>query len=181
MNVDRDVAERDDADELRGAIEHGQAADLIALHELHGFVDFLVFEDGNRAGRHGVANEGGFGIATVGDDLEDDVAVGEHADDLFVFEHGHDADVVESHEAGGLDYGGVGSDEARPFGHHLADFHERRTYVGEVGIAMGRTPVRRQGWAGAVQKGQIRGTKKSERTKIRTVRGAPTRRKSTKR
>ena len=74
---------------------------------------------------------------------------GSYLDHQFVYPLGlraygsyrHDADIVQSHQSGRLNHGGLWCDRARLIRHHFADFHRSRSYAGARRSAMGRRPA----------------------------------------
>jgi hypothetical protein len=122
---EREIAERYDADETLLAVNDRQAANLLVAHVLeHGF-DALVDEAVENARRHRIARRLGPHVAALGDDAHDDVAIGHHADEPLVLDHGRCADVAVAHFASDFQDWGVGPDEAHVGRHDILNSHAR--------------------------------------------------------
>ena len=125
-----DVAQRQDAGEIAGVVQHDQATDLVVGH-LGGGVgqDVVLLHAQDFAVRHRV-RDGAVEAAAFGDHAQDDVAVGDQADDLAVLDHRHHAAVDLGHGLGDLANAVGGAGDRDLAGHGFADFHGETSWVG---------------------------------------------------
>ena len=119
----------DDADHAAAVVDDGDAAHLLAAHELEHVVDVVVLADRLRVAAHDVAHARLVAGAAFGHDADGDVAIGDHPDQALVaalgLDDGQHADVLALHELRRLPHGDVGRDGARVLRHDLASLHGR--------------------------------------------------------
>ena len=124
LAVRRQIAERDDADEMLVTVDHRQAANLMIAHQLDDVVDVIVVEAPPHIVRHDVLHARGVGREAGGRGPDGDVAVGHHAAQTSSVTDGKRADIHLVHETRRLLDRPVRTDHAHVAGHDLCDFHE---------------------------------------------------------
>src|SRR5207248_10665605 len=88
-----------------------------------GFVDAVVRPDGDRVGRHDLGYARPLGFLPGRDGADDDVAIGDDADQTSVVDDRNGAAVLLLHERRGLADGRVGSERRGILGHEIFDLH----------------------------------------------------------
>src|SRR6185369_226023 len=107
-------------------VHHGQAAYLLIVHEQDGVTNVIEQSTGGRLLGHAIANESGLQILLRRHDAQDQVTVGDNADQLAggsVGDDGQDTHVVLAHHAGGVLSTVQLGDAQRMVTHDLADLH----------------------------------------------------------
>jgi hypothetical protein len=115
------VADRDDADQALLGVDDRQTADLLVAHVLEHLADVLVLAAALHAGGHHVAGGALIDTVAVGDRADHDVTVGDHAEQLTAFCHGHRTDVLVPHDASDVGQARVGGHRRHVSGHHVTD------------------------------------------------------------
>src|SRR5215471_3436322 len=121
-----DVAQAENADHPPALVDHRQPADLEPFHVLHRLGEVVVLAAAMDALGHHVARGGATHVEAVfGQTFADDVAVGDHADQLVVLADRNGADVVVTHQFGDFGDRGIGTDPVDALVHYVFDFHGR--------------------------------------------------------
>ena len=112
-----------DADEALAAIDHRDAADLMAAHDLDHLIHVVVLEAPLHVVRHDVPDVGLVRGESGRGEAHRDVAVRHHADEPAAVADRQDSDVHLVHEPGGLPHRAIGLNHANVAGHHIGDLH----------------------------------------------------------
>ena len=120
----------------------GHAAHGMGAHEPHSVLDGVRRPDGDEAMTAQVRQGGGRRVLRLGHQPDDDIAVGDHATDLVVFQDNHVANLGVPHGAGGLVHrGGPGQ-------RHGVGGHQLTNLLGHT-LLLGLRPASRTLWCGA--------------------------------
>src|SRR5579883_1548527 len=98
-----DIGLADDADDLPIVFDHGNAPNLMRRHEIGGVLDGIFGTNRDEISLLELAGGDAVHVAPSGDDLHDDIAVGQHPlDDLVLVGDRQGADVVLREPLGGV-------------------------------------------------------------------------------
>jgi hypothetical protein len=95
-----EVADGDEAEKAIIAIHDGKVTNAAIFHGTAGFLETRIGSAAGDLDGHDVANRGDSGIASLGDDALQDVALAEHARDALAVADDEGADAMLGHELG---------------------------------------------------------------------------------
>jgi len=118
------IAQGDNANQMV-VFHHGKPSYLLLRHETEHIPDLVIRADRGHIAGHDVPDRCLVRVFSMGDVPDDDIPVGDDADNAVFIANRNGADIVLLHELCRLHHGGSRVDVGHVPGHDILDFHVR--------------------------------------------------------